>query len=151
MYQELPYREAKRIIDEIDREVQKEMAKEKVMEKLVEDFRASEDSVTAAQQLSAAYLLFTLGNQYAESATDIMLKYHLVKKKVKTTANNLMQSFDAFDKEMQTMVTRGENALAFCNDAETLREIIDVFLSESIDVERGPYFKPKLFLPLKKQ
>ena len=151
MYQELPYREAKRIADEFDREVQKILAKKKVMEKLVEDFRKSEDSVTAAQQLSAAYLLFTLGNQYAESATDIMLKYHLVKKKVKTTSNNLMQSFDAFDKEMQTMVTRGENALAFCNDAETLREIIDVFLSESIDVERGPYFKPKLFLPLKKQ
>ena len=145
------YQETSKFVKKIVREEQKAMAKEKVMEKLVEDFRKSEDSVTAAQQLSAAYLLFTLGNQYAESATDIMLKYHLVKKKVKTTANNLMQSFDAFDKEMQTMVTRGENALAFCNDAETLREIIDVFLSESIDVERGPYFKPKLFLPLKKQ
>lgn len=145
------YQEISKFVKKIERETQKEMAKKKVMEKLVEDFRKSEDSVTAAQQLSAAYLLFTLGNQYAESATDIMLKYHLVKKKVKTTANNLMQSFDAFDKEMQTMVTRGENALAFCNDAETLREIIDVFLSESIDVERGPYFKPKLFLPLKKQ
>ena len=145
------YQETSKFVKKIVREEQKAMAKEKVMEKLVEDFRKSEDSVTAAQQLSAAYLLFTLGNQYAESATDIMLKYHLVKKKVKTTTNNLMQSFDAFDKEMQTMVTRGENALAFCNDAETLREIIDVFLSESIDVERGPYFKPKLFLPLKKQ
>ena len=143
--------EISKFVKEIEREEQKALTKEKVMEKLVEDFRKSEDSVTAAQQLSAAYLLFTLGNQYAESATDIMLKYHLVKKKVKTTANNLMQSFDAFDKEMQTMVTRGENALAFCNDAEMLREIIDVFLSESIDVERGPYFKPKLFLPLKKQ
>lgn len=145
------YQEISKFVKEIEREEQKALTKKKVMEKLVEDFRKSEDSVTAAQQLSAAYLLFTLGNQYAESATDIMLKYHLVKKKVKTTANNLMQSFDAFDKEMQTMVTRGENALAFCNDAETLREIIDVFLSESIDVERGPYFKPKLFLPLKKQ
>lgn len=143
--------ELSKFIKEIEREEQKALAKKKVMEKLVEDFRKSEDSVTAAQQLSAAYLLFTLGNQYAESATDIMLKYHLVKKKVKTTANNLMQSFDAFDKEMQTMVTRGENELAFCNDAETLREIIDIFLSESIDVERGQYFKPKLFLPLKKQ
>ena len=145
------YQETLKFIKKIERAEQKKMAKEKVVEKLVEDFRKSEDSVTAAQQLSAAYLLFTLGNQYAESATDIMLKYHLVKKKVKTTANNLMQSFDAFDKEMQTMVTRGENALAFCNDADMLREIIDVFLSESIEVERGPYFKPKLFLPFKKQ
>lgn len=145
------YQETSKFVKKIVREEQKKMAKEKVVEKLVEDFRKSEDSVTAAQQLLAAYLLFTLGNQYAESATDIMLKYHLVKKKVKTTANNLMQSFDAFDKEMRTMVTRDENELAFYNDAETLREIIDVFLSESIDVERGPYFKPKLFLPLKKQ
>lgn len=124
--------------------------KEEVMHQLVEQFRISGDANRAARLLSAAYLLFTIGNQYAEETVELMNKHHIVRKKVKTTTNNLMQSFEAFDKEMQSMVSNGEYANRFCNESSLLREVIDVFITDKpIEVQRGPYFQPKLFLPEK--
>ena len=128
----------------------KQQIRDEVMRQLEQQFKESGDADRAARLLSAAYLLFTIGNQYAEETVELMQKHHIVRKKVKTTANNLMQSFNAFDKEMQSMVSSGEYANRFCNESSLLREVIDVFIKdEPIEVERGQYYQAKLFLPQK--
>ena len=128
----------------------KQQIRDEVMRQLVQQFKESGNADRAARLLSAAYLLFTIGNQYAEETVELMQKHHIVRKKVKTTANNHMQSFDAFDKEMQSMVSSGEYANRFCNESSLLREVIDVFIKdEPIEVERGQYYQAKLFLPKK--
>ena len=121
-----------------------------MIEKLIEEFKTSDDADKAARRLSMAYLLMTTGNHYAEESVELMEKHHIVRTKVKTTSNNLMQSFDSWNKEMASMIGERENANLFCNDTTLLTEILDTFLNERIEVERGPYFKPKLFLPNKK-
>ena len=127
----------------------KQRIKEEVMKACIEEFRTSGDADIAAQKLSMAYLLMTLGNSYIEECVELMYKHHIVRTKVKTTSNNLMQSFDAWNKEMSSMISKPQNANLFCNDTSLLNEILDTFLTDHITVERGPYFKPKLFLPQK--
>lgn len=134
--------------DEI-KTVAKQKIKTEVMRTLIEKFRTSGDSDIAAQKLSMAYLLMTLGNSYAEECVELMYKHHIVRTKVKTTSNNLMQSFEAWNKEMSSMIGKPESANLFCNDTTLLTEILDTFLNDHITVERGPYFQPKLFLPQK--
>lgn len=127
----------------------KQRIKEEVMKACIEEFRTSGDADIAAQKLSMAYLLMTLGNSYIEEYVELMYKHHIVRTKVKTTSNNLMQSFDAWNKEMSSMISKPQNANLFCNDTSLLNEILDTFLTDHITVERGPYFQPKLFLPQK--
>lgn len=127
----------------------KEKIKSEVMRHFVEEFKASGDAERAARLLSASYLLFTEANHYAEAAVELMTRHHIVRKKVKTTANNLMQSFDSFDKEMRSMIPNAQFANALCNDTDTLTDILDTYIDSHIEVVRGPYFQPKLFLPIK--
>ena len=138
-----------KILTKEQRAATKQHIKEEVMKACIEEFRTSGDADIAAQKLSMAYLLMTLGNSYAEECVDLMYKHHIVRAKVKTTSNNLMQSFDAWNKEMSSMIGKPQNANLFCNDTSLLNEILDTFLTDHITVERGPYFKPKLFLPQK--
>ena len=138
-----------KILTKEQRAVTKQHIKEEVIKACIEEFRTSGDADIAAQKLSMAYLLMTLGNSYAEECVDLMYKHHIVRTKVKTTSNNLMQSFDAWNKEMSSMIGKPQNANLFCNDTSLLNEILDTFLTDHITVERGPYFKPKLFLPQK--
>lgn len=140
---------AKKTQPNLQKEVLRNRVKNEVMLALIEEFRKSGDADTAARQLSAAYLLFTVANHYVEQASELIEKHHLLRKKIKTTANNLTQSFEPFNKEMSSMIGNRENAYTFCNDTTLLTEILDVFLNHHIDVVRGPYFQPKLFLPLK--
>lgn len=137
--------DAKRIVDSLSPR-DKERLKAEVLKQLVEEFRKSRDSRDAAAALSASYLLYTVANEYAESCMEIMGRYHLNRKKVKTAANNLFQAFEVFNKELSSMVT--DNG-ALCNDSSLLAEIVDVFVREHIEVVRGPYFGAKLFLPAK--
>ena len=138
-----------KILTKEQRAATKPHIKEEVMKACIEEFRTIGDAAIAAQNLSMAYLLMTLGNSYAEECVDLMYKHHIVRTKVKTTSNNLMQSFDAWNKEMSSMIDKPQNANLFCNDTSLLNEILDTFLTAHITVERVPYFKPKLFLPQK--
>lgn len=138
-----------KILTKEQRAATKQQIKEEVMRRCIEEFRASGDADIAARRLSMAYLLMTMGNHYAEESVELMYKHHIVRTKVKTTSNNLMQSFEAWNKEMSSMIGKPENANMFCNDTSLLTEILDTFLDETIEVERGAYFKPKLFLPSK--
>ena len=138
-----------KILTKEQRAAAKQRIKEEVMKACIEDFRTSGDADIAAKKLSMAYLLITMGNHYAEESVALMYKHHIVRTKVKITSNNLMQSFEAWNKEMSSMIGKPENANLFCNDTSLLTEILDTFLTDHITVERGPYFQPKLFLPSK--
>lgn len=138
-----------KILTKEQRTATKQQIKEEVMRKCIEEFRASGDADIAAQKLSMAYLLMTMGNHYAEESVGLMYKHHIVRTKVKTTTNNLLQSFEAWNKEMASMIGKRENADLFSNDTTLLTEILDTFLDEHIKVVRGDYFEPTLFLPRK--
>jgi len=105
----------------------------------------------AAKLLSMAYLTFSRANAYVEEANAMLEPYDMMHKKVKTTVNNLMQSFDAYDKVMQGLIGGNQGALRqLCFDSDTLSDLLDAFMTNKIEVERGPYYKAKLFLPERK-
>lgn len=119
-------------------------------------FRDSGDMDRAAKHLCIAYQLFTLANEHAESAYDIAARHGLGIKKIKTTANNLMQSFDSYEKVMNDIVHNGDNPEnaydGFAFDNQILTEVIEAYLSnKEITIKRGPYLAPTLFLPSKQQ
>ena len=104
----------------------------------------------AAKLFSMAYLTFTIANFYVESANDLLEPYGMVHGKMKTTVNNLMQSFDAYDKVLQKLIGSNDGAnRQLCFDSDTLRELLDAFMENNIEVQRGQYYKAKLFLPTK--
>lgn len=112
--------------------------------------KESGDLDAAAKLMSMAYLTFTVANQYAEQSNDLLEKHGLLVKRLKTAVNNLMQSFDAYDKVMQGLIGGNQGALRqLCFDSDTLSDLLDAFMTNNIEVVRGPYYKAKLFLPRK--
>lgn len=107
------------------------------------------DDVKASQLLDMAYETVTVGNMFAEEATEILARYGVVEKKIKTTANNLMQSFGAFDKAMRELLNTKAERDQMCANVDILRELLEAFCHNAIEVERGAYYKAKLFLPRK--
>ena len=118
--------------------------------------KESGDLDRCAKLLSMAYQVFTQANRFAEEAVNLMEQYGVIYKKAKTAANNLMQSFDAFDKVMSDMIKNGGSSnpqSAFdqlCFDTEMLSIILNGFMDNNIEVKRGPYLAATLFLPEKK-
>ena len=105
----------------------------------------------AAKLLSMAYLTFSRANAYVEEANAMLEPYDMMHKKVKTTVNNLMQSFDAYDKVMQGLIGGNQGALRqLCFDSDTLSDLLDAFMTNKIEVVRGQYYQAKLFLPERK-
>ena len=100
--------------------------------------------------LAMSYETFSIANYYAEAANEIMERHGMVHKKVKTKANNLMQSFDAYDKEMSSMLGTKESREQLCGDFDLLQEMLNAFMQHDIEVKRGPYLSATLFLPEKK-
>jgi hypothetical protein len=119
-------------------------------QRMVAEMQANGTLDVAAKLLSMAYLTFSRANAYVEEANAMLEPYGVVHKKVKTTVNNLMQSFDAYDKVMQGLLGGDKDAnRQFCFDSDTLSELLDAFMANNIEVVRGPYFGAKLFLPSK--
>lgn len=118
--------------------------------------KESGDLDRCAKLLSMAYQVFTQANSFAEEAVNLMEQYGVIHKKAKTAANNLKQSFDAFDKVMSDMIKNGGSSdpqSAFdqlCFDTEMLSIILYGFMDNNIEVKRGPYLAATLFLPEKK-
>ena len=121
----------------------------------IKRMRESGDLDRVAKLLSMSYQVFTQANSFAEEAVRLMEEYGVIHKKAKTAANNLMQSFDAYDKVMSDMIKNGGSSdpkgafEQLCFDTEMLGIILDGFMNNNIEVERGPYYAPKLFLPEK--
>lgn len=118
--------------------------------------RDNGDLDRCAKLLSMAYLGFTKANQYAEEAVSLMEQYGVIHKKAKTAANNLMQSFDAFDKVMGDMLRNGgssdveEAYRQLCQDDIFFGELMDAYMMHNVEIKRGPYLSATLFLPEKK-
>lgn len=92
-------------------------------------FIESGDSLRVSVLVSMLYLMHSTSNSYAEEAISLMEKYNLVHKKIKTTANNLSQSFDSFDKVLFQLVNRHESQNIFCGDYERFQSICDQFMN----------------------
>lgn len=121
------------------------------LQRRIQEMRVNGTFDRAAKLYSMAYLTFTQANNYNEQANGILKDYDMVQGKIKTAVNNLMQSFDAYNKVMSSLI--GENMAALsqlCFDSDTLNDMLDAFMLNNIEVERGPYYKAKLFLPSKK-
>ena len=114
---------------------------------LIKELTESGNEARASRLLDMGYQTFTIGNGFIEEAIEILNRYGLTDSKLKTLTNNLMQSFDAFDKYVVAM---NEERKQLCNNIDILRELLEAFAENDITVERGPYFSPKLFLPEKK-
>jgi hypothetical protein len=103
---------------------------ETITQQHIEQMRESGDLDRAAKRLSMAYLLFTCAQDYAESATDLLEKYDLVHKKVKTTTNNLMQSFNAYNNVMSSMLNGDHGALKqLCFDSTMFTDIMNALMT----------------------
>lgn len=108
------------------------------------------DLSRVARHIAMAYQLFTAANAHAEEANEIMARNGLTIGKMKTVQNNLMQSFDAYDKAFMKRFHIDEAGMSqMCTDADVLRDMLTAFSKYDIEVERGPYYKAKLFLPSK--
>ena len=113
---------------------------------LIKELTESGNEARASRLLDMGFQTFTIGNGFIEEAIEILNKYGLTDSKLKTLANNLMQSFDAFDKYVIAM---NEDRKQLYVNIDILRELLEAFSEHKILVERGPYFQPKLFLPQK--
>lgn len=115
----------------------------------IREFAESGTESRMSCKMDMAYEVFTIGNAYIEEVVATMRQYGFTDSKMKTLSNNLMQSFDAFDKYMIAM-HEDDTRYQLCNNVQVLREIIDALCENKVTVEHGPYFEAKLFLPEKK-
>lgn len=99
------------------------------------EFIESGDSMKAARLISMAYLLSSISNAYFEESVELMEKHNLVHKKIKTTSNNLTQSFDAFDKCVSQLIDTKEAKNHLCNDYDYFRSVCDKFMN--LNEEKG--------------
>ena len=115
----------------------------------IREFTESGTEAHISRKMDMAYETFTIGNAYIEEVVSTIRQYGFTDSKMKTLANNLMQSFDALDKYMIAM-HEGDTRNQLCNNIDVLREVLDSFINHNIEVQRGEYYKAKLFLPTKK-
>lgn len=115
----------------------------------IREFTESGTEARLSCMMDMAYEVFTIGNAYIEEVVDTMRQYGFTDSKMKTLANNLMQSFDALDKYMIALHDKEGDRERLCNNVDVLREVIDALCENKVVVERGPYFWAKLFLPSK--
>ena len=115
---------------------------------LIKELTESGNEARASRLIDMGFQTFTIGNSFIEEAISILNKYGITDSKLKTVTNNLMQSFDAFDKYVVAM---NEERNQLCDNVSILGELLEAFVDYDIHVERGPYYAPKLFLPQKQQ
>lgn len=88
-----------------------------------------------ARRISMAYLISSISNAYFEEAVDIMEEHKLVHKKIKTTSNNLTQSFDSFDKAISALIDTQDAKLQLCSDYDIFKSVCDRFMNADARVD----------------
>lgn len=98
-----------------------------------------------AKRISMAYILHSIANEYEESALEDMARYDLVHKRLKATANNLMQSFEAFHGVMRQFISTEEARLQLCEDYQGFKQFCDKFMDmdEQARPESAPASEPR--------
>lgn len=99
-------------------------------------FVLSGDSTRVSVLVSMTYLMQSVANGYAEEAIALMEKHHMVLSKIKTTANNLAQSFNAFDKCCFSLIKTHEAQNILCHDYDNFQAICDHFMNLDKAMER---------------
>ena len=132
------------------RAVAKKALKGAALQQAVKEMESSGELHRLGENLAMAHQLFSVGNALVEEVHRVVEEKGISYGKMKTLANNLMQSFDAYDKVFAAMM-HGDNEAweQVCRDNELLTEVIEALMHNNIVVERGPYFRAKLFLPSK--
>ena len=132
------------------RKAAKKVLKSAAIEQSVKEMEESGELKHLGELLAMAHQLFSIGNGMVEEVHEVIERRGLNYGKIKTMANNMMQSFDAYDKVFAAMMHGDKEAWAqVCQDNELLSEVVDALMKNNIEVERGPYFGAKLFLPNK--
>lgn len=135
--------------DEI-RKSAKKVLKSAALSQSVKEMEESGEMKHLGELLAMAHQLFSIGNEMVEEVHEVIERRGLNYGKIKTMANNMMQSFDAYDKVFAAMMHGDKDAWAqLCQDNDLLSEVVDALMTNNIEVERGAYYKAKLFLPSK--
>lgn len=132
------------------RKAAKKVLKSAAISQSVKEMEESGELKHLGELLAMAHQLFSIGNEMVEEVHGVIERRGLNYGKIKTMANNMMQSFDAYDKVFAAMMHGDKEAWAqVCQDNELLTEVVDALMKNNIEVVRGPYFGAKLFLPNK--
>ena len=132
------------------RKAAKKVLKSAAIEQSVKEMEESGELKHLGELLAMAHQLFSIGNGMVEEVHEVIERRGLNYGKIKTMANNMMQSFDAYDKVFAAMMHGDREAWEQVRqDYEFLSEVVDAFMENNIEVERGPYYQAKLFLPNK--
>ena len=102
---------------------------------LFREFIESGDDRQVSRLVSMAYLVASVTNAYFEEAIGLMEKYDLVHKKIKTTSNNLTQSFDSFDKAISALIDTQEAKLQLCSDYDIFRAVCDRYMNADAHID----------------
>lgn len=138
------------VSDEEIRKAAKKVLKSAAISQSIKEMEESGEMRRLGELLAMAHQLFSIGNEMVEEVHEVIERRGLNYGKIKTMANNMMQSFDAYDKVFAAMMHGDKEAWAqVCQDNELLSEVVDAFMKNNIEVERGPYYIAKLFLPKK--
>lgn len=95
----------------------------------IEGYIASGENVRVARLISMGYLMYTIANAYNEEAFEILQKYGLMHKKVKTRCCNLAVAFDLFDKEIFSLIKEPDAQMRLCNDYDYFKSVCDKFMN----------------------
>ena len=132
------------------RTMAKKALKGAALQQAVKEMESSGELHRLGEKLAMAHQLFSVGNALVEEVHRVVEEKGISYGKMKTLANNLMQSFDAYDKVFAAMMHGDREAWEqVSQDYELLSDVLDAFMTNNIEVERGPYFGAKLFLPQK--
>lgn len=138
------------VTDEDIRKAAKNVLKSAAISQSVKEMEESGELKHLGELLAMAHQLFSIGNEMVEEVHGVIERRGLNYGKIKTMANNMMQSFDAYDKVFAAMMHGDKEAWEqVCQDNELLSEVVDALMTNNIEVVRGPYFGAKLFLPNK--
>lgn len=109
------------------------------------------DKDSVEKMVSLAYLCFSLGNAFTERANEVLDKYGLVLHNVKYFSGRLEKAFDQYHAILRTMLPTIDNKKEFIREYSVFSELLDAMLADKINVRRGDYFAPTVYLPNRKE
>ena len=92
-------------------------------------FVESGAKLKVSKLFSMAYIVASVFTSYMEEATEIMDEYHMNQKGIKMKADNLINSFDAYDNLMRKFLKEEEARKLLCEDYESLKRLCDKFMN----------------------
>ena len=92
-------------------------------------FVKSGTKLKVSKLFSMGYIVASIFTAYIEEAIGLMDKYHMNQKGIKMKGENLIRSFDAYDKEMRSFLNDEEARRALCEDYENLKRLCDKFMN----------------------